>query len=122
MQGEEQLTELQRDRTLKIKFNEFPLDVFWISMRKEYSVISAKAVKISLQFSTSYFCEQAFSRLTNIKSKDRNHLLPVEEILRICLSKIRPRIQHMCKKEKGKKYHTKRILYNDFGCQLYSGV
>jgi hypothetical protein len=56
-------------------------DVFWISIRKEYPVISAKAVNILLQFSTSYLYEQAFSCLTNIKSKERNCLLFVEEEL-----------------------------------------
>jgi hypothetical protein len=82
-----------------MKFNEVPFDVFWISIRKEYPVISAKAVKILLQFSTSCLCEQAFSCLTNIKIKDRNRLLSVVEELRVCLSKIRPRIQHLCKKK-----------------------
>jgi hypothetical protein len=52
---EEELTELQCDRTLKTKFNEVSPDVFWISIRKENPVISAKAVNILLQFSTSYF-------------------------------------------------------------------
>jgi hypothetical protein len=33
---EEQLTELQYDRTMKIKYNEVSPDVFWISIRKEY--------------------------------------------------------------------------------------
>jgi hypothetical protein len=80
---EEQLTELQCDQTLKIKFNEVSPDVFWISIRKEYPVISAKAVYISLQLSTSYLCEKAFSCLTNIKSKERNSLLTVEEE-RVC--------------------------------------
>jgi hypothetical protein len=51
---EEELIELQCDRTIKIKFNEAPPDVFWISMRKEYPVISAKEVNILLQFSPSY--------------------------------------------------------------------
>jgi hypothetical protein len=96
---EEELTELQCNRTLKIKFNEVSPNVFWISIRKEYPVISAKVVNIFLQFSTSYFCEQAFSCLTNIKSKDRNRLLSVEEELREFMSKIRPRIQHLYKKK-----------------------
>jgi hypothetical protein len=56
-QDQGQLTELQCERALKMKFNEGPLDVFWISIRKEYPVISAKAVKILLQFSNSYLCE-----------------------------------------------------------------
>jgi hypothetical protein len=105
MQEEKQLTELQYDRNLKMKFNEVPFDMFWISIRKEYTVISAKAVKILLQLSTSYLCEQAFSCLTNIKSKDRNLLPSVEEELRARLSKIRPRIQHLCKKKQTKSLH-----------------
>jgi hypothetical protein len=100
MQEEEKLTELQCDRTLKMKFNEVPLDVFQISVRKEYLVISAKAVKILLQFST-YLCEQAFSCLTNIKGKERNHVRSLEEELSVCLSKIRPRIQHCAKRNSG---------------------
>jgi hypothetical protein len=80
---EEQLTELQCGRTLKIKFNEVPPDVFWISISKEHPVISAKAVNILLQFSASYLCEQAFSCLTNIRSKERNRLLSVEEELSV---------------------------------------
>jgi hypothetical protein len=55
-----------------MKFNEAPLDVFWISIRKEYLLISAKGVKILLQFSTSYLFQQAFSCLTNIKSEDKS--------------------------------------------------
>jgi hypothetical protein len=54
MQEEGQLTELQCDRTLKMKLNEVPLDMFWISIRKGLPVMSAKAVKILLQFPTSY--------------------------------------------------------------------
>jgi hypothetical protein len=50
LQEEQQLTELQCDRTLNIKFNEASPDVFWISIRKEYPVISAKAVNILFQF------------------------------------------------------------------------
>jgi hypothetical protein len=56
MQEEEKLGVLQCRSTLKMKFSEVPFDVFWISIRKEYPVISAKAAKILLQFS-SYLCE-----------------------------------------------------------------
>jgi hypothetical protein len=83
LQEEEQLTELQCDRTLKIKFNEVSPDVFWISIGKEYPVISAKAVNILLQFPTSYLCEQAFSSffLMFYFFSLRNRLLSVEEEL-----------------------------------------
>jgi hypothetical protein len=80
---EEELTELQCDRTLKIKFNEVSPEVFWISITKEYPVISAKAMNILLKFSTSYLCEQAFSCLTNINRKEKNRLLSFEKELRV---------------------------------------
>jgi hypothetical protein len=70
VQEEEQLTELQCDLTLKMKFSGVPINVFWISIRKKYPVTSAKAVKILIQFSTYYFCEQAFSYMTSIKNKE----------------------------------------------------
>jgi hypothetical protein len=88
-----------------MKFNEVPLDVFRISVGKEYPVISVKAVKILLQFLTFYLCEQAFSRLINTKSKERNRLLSVDEELRVRSSKIRPRIQHLCKKKQAQVSH-----------------
>jgi hypothetical protein len=81
MQEEGQLTDLQSDRTLKMKFNEVPLDMFWISIRRELPVMSAKAVKILLQFPTSYLREKAFSCLANMKNKDRNRLVSAEEEL-----------------------------------------
>lgn len=105
LQEEEEISELQCDRTLKMKFNEVSLDVFWISVRLEYPVVSAKALVILLQFSTSYLCEQAFSCLTTIKSKSRNRLLSVEEELRVCLSKIRPRIPQLCKEKQAQVSH-----------------
>jgi hypothetical protein len=53
MQEEEQLTELQCDRTLNMKFNEVPLDVFWISIRKEYPVISESSENLTSIFNLS---------------------------------------------------------------------
>jgi hypothetical protein len=60
MQEEEQLSELQCNRTLKMKFNEFPLDVFWISIRKEYPATSAKAVKNLSRFQILIFVNKLF--------------------------------------------------------------
>jgi hypothetical protein len=53
-----------------------------------------------LQFSTSYMCEQAFSCLTSIKSKEKNVLISVEDQHRVCLSTVLPRIQYLCSKKK----------------------
>jgi hypothetical protein len=63
------------------------------------------AINILLQCSTSYLCEQAFSCLTSIKSKDRNRLISVEDELRVCLSKVQPRIKYLCSKKQGQVSH-----------------
>jgi hypothetical protein len=71
----------------------------------QYEKISAKAMKILLQFSTSHLCDQAFSCLINIEIKDRNCLLSVKEELQVCLSKIHPTIQHLCRKKQAQVSH-----------------
>lgn len=109
---EEHLSELQCDPTLKIKFNEVSLDVFWISLRQEYPVVSAKALDTLLQFSVSYFCEQAFSCLTVIKSKSRHRLLSIEEELRVC-QKFGQEF-NSCAKRNVTKCHTEDKPYIDF--------
>ncbi|XP_068223744.1 protein FAM200A-like [Palaemon carinicauda] len=105
LQEEEEITELKCDRTLRIKFNEVLLDVFWISIREEYPVVSAKALDILLQSSTSYLCEQGFSCLTTVKSISRNQLLSVEEELRVCLSEVRPNIEKLGKEKQAQVSH-----------------
>jgi hypothetical protein len=59
MQEEKQLTELQCNCTLNKKFIEVPLDVFWISVRKEYPVVLAKAEKI-FSFQLCIFVNKLF--------------------------------------------------------------
>jgi hypothetical protein len=121
MQEVEQLTELQCDRTLKIKFNEISLDVFWISVRKVHPVTSAKTAKIVLQFSISYLREQAFSRLTNITGKKENiHFLSRKNCECVC-QKFDQGFNIYAKRNK-LKYHIKSKLYNGFGYQLYFEV
>ena len=88
-----------------MRFTDLFLDEFWISVKEEFPTIHRKASKILLQFSTSYMCEQAFSCLTSIKSKDRNCLLSVENEIRVCLSKVRPRIKYLCNKRQAQVSH-----------------
>jgi hypothetical protein len=54
LREEEELCELQSDRTLKMSFTDLPLDKFWISLKEEYPAIHRKAKNILLQFSTTY--------------------------------------------------------------------
>jgi hypothetical protein len=94
---EEELCELQSDCTFKMRFTDLPLDKFWISVKEEYLAIQRKAMNILLQFSTSYMCEQAFSCLTSMKSKEKS-FISVEDESRVCLSQVWPRIEYLCNK------------------------
>ena len=64
-----------------------------------------KAIKILLQFSTSYLCKLGFSYLNNIKNKKRERLLNIEEELIVCLSHICPNIAVVVKKHQAQLYH-----------------
>ncbi|XP_076806276.1 uncharacterized protein LOC143449832 [Clavelina lepadiformis] len=67
-----------KDRSLRIKFSEVPLDVFWISIEEEYKQISKAAIEVLLPFCTTYLCEQK-----------------VDGELRVALSTIEPNVQRL---------------------------
>lgn len=98
---EEELAELSCDRGLQLQFQQKSLSSFWLSVESEYPMISRKAVNTLLPFATSYLCETAFSALASMKTKHRSQL-QVENDLRVCLSKITPRFDVLCK---GKQAH-----------------
>jgi len=64
---------------------------------QEYPSIAKNAIKLLLQFSTSYVCELGFSILNNIKYIKRERLQSVEKELRVCHSHIRPNIAAVVK-------------------------
>lgn len=45
-------------------------------------------MNILFYFSISYMCEQAYSTLTRIISKDKNHLISVKNEIYICLTEV----------------------------------
>jgi hypothetical protein len=97
LREEEELYEMQSDYTLKKKFTNLSLEMFWVSVKEAYPAIHRKAINILLQFVTSYMREQ-ISCLICIKSQDRNLLISVQDELCVCLSKVRPIIKHLCSK------------------------
>lgn len=96
LQIREEFMELSNDGTLKLHFAEVPLDVFWISVKKEYPRVANKAVLTLLPFSTTYSCEQSFSALVLIKNDKRSCLKGLDEELRVALSNIEPNIKLLC--------------------------
>jgi hypothetical protein len=60
---------------------------------KEYPNIGATALRVLMQFSTSYLCELGFPAPLNIKTKMSERLKSIEDETPVCLSKIRPNIK-----------------------------
>ena len=56
----EELASFSSDHGLKRKYAQLPLDTVWISVMEEYPTLSKNAIKVLLQFSTSYLCELGF--------------------------------------------------------------
>lgn len=102
---EEELISLSNNRDLILKHATEALNSFWINIRSDYPVLANKALKILLQFSTSYLCEFGFSVLTNIKTKKRSRLLNVEDDMRVALSFIRPNLNEIIKKHQAQISH-----------------
>ncbi|XP_068208551.1 zinc finger BED domain-containing protein 5-like [Palaemon carinicauda] len=96
----DEFLDMSADSTLKVKFekSDVTLAAFWHGTLGEYPNLAKKAISLLLPFSTSYLCEQAFSAMATIKSKQRNRLLSLEDDMRVALSTIRPDIKSLCSK------------------------
>ena len=93
---EEELAEIKNDRSLFIMYKESDLDRFWVCVSGIHLNIGNKALKILLQFSTTYICEESFSTMTNIKSMKRESLKMLDDEMRLSLSYIQPNIKTLC--------------------------
>ncbi|XP_078241910.1 SCAN domain-containing protein 3-like [Pogona vitticeps] len=92
---EDQLLEIANDGGLKSMFETTAnLHTFWIKVKTEYPGIATKALKSLLPFPTSYLCEAGFSAMTATKTKLRNRL-DIKDTLRVALSPIPPRWDHL---------------------------
>ncbi|XP_060855696.1 protein FAM200A-like [Metopolophium dirhodum] len=76
---------LREDNTQKIDFYNTLLATFWRKIGGEYPLLSEKALKILIPFSTTYRCESGFSTMVTMKTKARNRL-NLEHDLRCALA------------------------------------
>lgn len=101
---EDALLDLASDRTLKTLFESKPLDEFWLMVAGEYPGLSKAAMEKRIPFGSTYLCENTFSTLTYIKNKQRSRLR-VEDSLRVAVSSIQPRMQHLCSRKQAQPSH-----------------
>jgi len=94
---QEQAIELKNDSRAEMYFNSgSSLEEFWAKYQPIYPEISNVALKILVQFSSTYLCESGFSSLAVIKTKHRNRL-DVESDLTCSLSNIEQNIKKLSK-------------------------
>ncbi|KAF0716454.1 zinc finger MYM-type protein 6-like [Aphis craccivora] len=107
MSEKESLIDLSSDSSLKTKFLELSKCHFWLYVKNEYPLLSEKAMKILIQFSTTYLCEKTFSSVTAIKTRYRSQL-EINKALRLAVTTLEPKLQEILQKNRNK-YHIKCI-------------
>lgn len=103
-QERDQFIELSCDGGLKSEFNKDLLSDFWLKRRGEYGLISDRALKFLIPFSTSYLCETGFSAMLGIKNKYRSKL-ELEPDLRLKLTNVKPDIAKLCNSKQAHSSH-----------------
>lgn len=95
MHLKESLIDLSSDETLKFKFHSsLSRPQFWLSIKSEYPLLSEQAMKILIQFSTTYLCEKAFSSVTVIKTRYRSRV-EINAVLRLAVTTLDPNIHNL---------------------------
>jgi hypothetical protein len=102
---------------LQMKFIEAPLDVFWIWIRKENPVISAKQWKYCFSFQLLIFVNKFFHVCQILKAKAEIICFLSRKNCEY-VSQYFSQEFNICAKRNKLDYHTKSKLYYDFGCQL----
>ena len=102
---EEELTEIKNDRSLFMMYKESNLDRFWVCISGIHLNICNKALKILLQFSTTYIFEESFSTMTNIKSMKHGSLKMLDDEMRLSLSYIQPNIKTLYSSHQAHVFH-----------------
>lgn len=99
LNAQEEFAELSSNSYLQSEFTKKSLSNFWLSVHKDYPTLSHMATLALLPFVSTYLCETAFSRMTQIKSKYRSCITNIEVTMRPAISKINPRFEILCHKK-----------------------
>ena len=100
-----ELVQLKEDTGARTMFDNISnLANFWINVMPTYPLLSAKSLKLLIPFSTTYLCEQSFSSMVVIKTKQRNRL-DLESDMILALTKVEPRIEKLMKDKQAHPSH-----------------
>jgi hypothetical protein len=66
--AEEDMTEIRKDRSLKVKHPTTDMASFWLSRRQEYLFVTKRAIEAFL-FSTSYLCDAGICAVNTMKAR-----------------------------------------------------
>ena len=102
---QDEFIDLTHSSEAKDEFRAREKGEFWAKMRHTYPKISQNALRQLIPFSSTYLCEQAFSSLVGLKSKERNKLKDVEADLRCAISQTEPRIESLAAKKQAQSAH-----------------
>ncbi|KAI7790040.1 putative zinc finger BED domain-containing protein 5-like [Triplophysa rosa] len=104
----EELLDLSTDRGLQTTFENCSLTEFWVCVRREHPELGKSGVPKLLPFGSTYLCENSFSAMTQIKTKQRNRLC-LENSLITAVASLPPRMSKILKKKDRPMYPIERI-------------
>nr|XP_039272726.1 zinc finger BED domain-containing protein 5-like [Styela clava] len=102
---QEELIDIQEDLEAKKQCKEYSAINFWLSMASSYPTLASHAIPQLLIFPSTWECEQGFSILMNIKSKNRNRLSAPGHDFRCAISNVMPRIDQLAQDKQKQKSH-----------------
>lgn len=99
-----ELMKLQEDSMAKFCFRMKSLTQFWCLMKERVPNVADIVLRVLLPFASTYRCEQGFSTLMNIKTKNRNRL-NVQDDIRCALSSTQPKKRQLVAKKQCQPSH-----------------
>lgn len=104
-----ELLELQADDDLKSQFREVPLQDFYVRhvSKDKYPNLINFICKMMSLFGSTYCCEQFFSKMNFMKSKNRSSIINtnLESSLRVATTSLSPNIELLAKERQSQVSH-----------------
>lgn len=98
------IVEIQQNQVQQQLFRARTLSTFWCQQMGKYPVIAKKALESFIPFVTTYLCEHSFSRMPDIKTKERSRLC-CENDTRVALAKVQPGVSELVSQRQQQKSH-----------------